>query len=94
MMTRLIGTALVALTLASGGALAAERTVRLMIENMTCETCPIVVRQSLKAVPGVGDIKVSMADKTAVVTFDDAKAAVSTLVDATTKAGFPSAQQQ
>lgn len=94
MMTRLIGTALVALTLASGGALAAERTVRLMIENMTCETCPIVVRQSLKAVPGVGDIKVSMADKTAVVTFDDAKAAVSALVDATTKAGFPSAQQQ
>ncbi|HEY0834223.1 MAG TPA: cation transporter [Azospirillum sp.] len=93
-MTRLIGTALVALTLASGGALAAERTVRLMIENMTCETCPIVVRQSLKAVPGVGDIKVSMADKTAVVTFDDAKAAVSALVDATTKAGFPSAQQQ
>ncbi|MFC5312745.1 MULTISPECIES: mercury resistance system periplasmic binding protein MerP [Azospirillum] len=94
MMTRLIGTALVALTLASGGALAAERTVRLTIENMTCATCPIVVRQSLKAVPGVGDVKVSMADKTAVVTFDDAKATVSALVDATTKAGFPSAQQQ
>lgn len=81
MMTRLIGTALVALTLASGGALAAERTVRLTIENMTSATCPIVVRQSLKAVPGV-------------VTFDDAKATVSALVDATTKAGFPSAQQQ
>lgn len=94
MITRLIGTALVALTLTSGGALAAERTVRLTVENMTCETCPIVVRQSLKAVTGVGDVKVSMAEKSAIVTFDDAKATVAALVDATTKAGFPSAQQQ
>ncbi|MBK4723580.1 cation transporter [Azospirillum sp. YIM DDC1] len=93
-MTRLFGSTLVALTLLSGGALAAERTVRLTVENMTCETCPIVVRQSLKAVPGVGYVKVSMAEKSAVVTFDDAKATVAALVEATTKTGFPSAQQQ
>lgn len=93
MMTRLIGTTLVALTLASG-ALAAERTVQLRVENMTCATCPVVVRQSLKAVPGVGDVMVSMADKRAVVTFDDAKATIAALVDATTKAGFPSAPQR
>ena len=94
MMTRLIGTVLVALTLTSGGAFAAERIVRLTVENMTCETCSIVVRQSLKAVPGVGDVKVSMAEKSAVVTFDDTKTTVATMVDATTKAGFPSTPQQ
>lgn len=94
MMPHRIGTALVTLALVSGGAHAAERTVRLKVENMTCETCPIVVRQSLKAVPGVGDVTVSMAEKSAVVTFDDAKTTVAALVDATTNAGFPSAPQQ
>ena len=94
MMIRLIGATLVALPLASGGALAAERTVRLTVENMTCATCPIVVERSLKAVPGVDDVTVSMAEKSAIATFDDTKATVPALVDATTQAGFPSAQQR
>jgi len=94
MMTRLLGTTLVALALTSGAALAAERTVRLTVENMTCETCPVVVRQSLKAVPGVEKVDVSMAEKRAVVTFDDTKTTVAALVDATTNAGFPSAPQR
>ncbi len=90
MMIRLLGAVLVVLGLISGGALAAESTVRLKVDNMYCATCPIAVRQSLKAVPGVGDVKVSMADKDAVVVFDDVKTTTAALVQATTNAGFPS----
>jgi periplasmic mercuric ion binding protein len=42
-------------------------------------------------VPGVSKAVVSYADKTAVVTFDDAKTAVRALITATTNAGYPSA---
>ena len=41
--------------------------------------------------PGVTKAVVSYADKTAVVTFDDAKTAVPALTAATTNAGYPSA---
>jgi periplasmic mercuric ion binding protein len=41
-------------------------------------------------VPGVAKAVVSYADKTAVVTFDDAKTAVPALINATTNAGYPS----
>jgi len=42
-------------------------------------------------VPGVAKAIVSYEDKTAVVTFDDAKTAVPALISATTNAGYPSA---
>lgn len=90
MMKYLIGTVLAALSLVSGTAATAERTIRFAVENMTCATCPIIVRESLEAVPGVGNVEVSFEEKSAVVTFDDAKATVAALVDATTNAGFPS----
>jgi periplasmic mercuric ion binding protein len=77
--------------LASSAALAAEKTVTLAVENMYCSACPITVKSSLEAVPGVTKAVVSYADKTAVVTFDDAKTAVPALTAATTNAGYPSA---
>ena len=40
--------------------------------------------------PGVAKVVVSYANKTAVVTFDDSKAAVRALIAATTNAGYPS----
>jgi len=49
------------------------------------------VKSSLEAVPGVAEAVVSYTDKTAVVTFDDAKTAVPALIIATTNAGYPSA---
>lgn len=70
---------------------AAERTVTLAVQNMSCVTCPITVRKSLQAIPGVATVVVSFEDKTAVVTFDDAKANVKALTTATTNAGYPSA---
>jgi mercuric ion binding protein len=57
---------------------------------MYCATCPITVKGSLTAVPGVAKVEVSLANKTATVTFDDAKTAVPALIAATTNAGYPS----
>ena len=91
-MTWVVG-ALVALVV-SGQALAGERTVRLAVENMDCAACPLIVKQSLARVPGVTKVEVSYARKTASVTFDDAKASVAALIQATTKSGYPSRVQE
>jgi len=77
--------------LASSTAFAGERTVTLAVQNMYCSACPITVKSSLEAVPGVAKAVVSYEDKTAVVTFDDAKTGVPALISATTNAGYPSA---
>jgi mercuric ion binding protein len=70
---------------------AAERTVTLAVRNMDCAECPFVVRKSIEAVPGVAKVVVSFKDKTAVVSYDDSKANVKALTDATANAGYPSA---
>jgi mercuric ion binding protein len=79
-----------ALSLLSGTALAATRTETLKVSHMTCISCPYIVRHALLAVPGVSSAAVSYADKTASVTFDDARTDTAALVKATTNAGFPS----
>lgn len=76
--------------LASSAALAGEKTVTLAVQNMYCSACPITVKSSLEAVPGVAKAVVSYASKTAVVTFEDTKTAVPALIAATTNAGYPS----
>jgi periplasmic mercuric ion binding protein len=76
--------------LTASTALAGENTVTLTVQNMYCSACPITVKSSLEAVPGVAKAVVSYADKTAVVTFDDAKTGVPALIIATTNAGYPS----
>jgi mercuric ion binding protein len=77
--------------LAASAAFAAEKTVTLAVQHMTCAACPGTVKASLQRVPGVTNVVVSAGDKTAVVTFDDSKAEVGALVKATTNAGYPSA---
>jgi len=77
--------------MASSAALTGENTVTLAVENMYCSACPITVKSSLQAVPGVSKVVVSYEQKTAVVTFDDAKTALPALITATTNAGYPSA---
>jgi mercuric ion binding protein len=76
---------------ASPSAFAAEKTITLAVQHMTCAACPRTVKASLQAVPGVTNVVVSAENKTAVVTFDDRKAEVGALVKATTNAGYPSA---
>jgi mercuric ion binding protein len=76
---------------ASSAAFAADKTVTLAVNNMDCAACPSIVKGSLEAVPGVAKVAVSFKDRTATVIYDDAKADVSQLTSATTKAGYPSA---
>jgi periplasmic mercuric ion binding protein len=91
LMAKLIASVALGLGLvASSTAFAGERTVTLAVKNMYCADCPFIVKKSLEAVPGVAKATVSLKDKTAVVTFDDAKADVSALTNATTGAGYPS----
>ena len=75
----------------ASNAFAAERTVTLAVQNMYCAACPHTVRASLQAVPGVERVAVSLQQKTATVTYDDAKTNVKALTAATTNAGYPSA---
>lgn len=90
MMKYVIPAALALSVVASSAAIAAERTVKLAVQNMYCAACPHTVKSSLQAVPGVKTVSVSFADKTAIVTFDDAKTNVKALTSATTNAGYPS----
>ncbi len=76
---------------ASPAAFAAEKTITLAVQNMTCALCPRTVKASLEAVPGVSNVVVTFEDKTATVTYDDSKSGVDALVKATTSAGYPSA---
>jgi mercuric ion binding protein len=71
--------------------MAGDKTITLTVSNMDCAACPSIVKGSLQAVPGVAKVTVSFKDKTATIVFDDAKAGVSELTSATTKAGYPSA---
>ena len=76
---------------ASSDAFAAEKTITLAVKNMYCAACPHTVKASLQAVPGVKAVTVSYKDKTAIVTYDDARTDVKALTAATTDAGYPSA---
>ena len=75
----------------SSTAFGGEKTVTLAVEKMYCAACPHTVKASLEAVPGVAKVAVSYKDKTAIVTFDDAKTGLDALTTATTNAGYPSA---
>ncbi|HEX9808794.1 MAG TPA: mercury resistance system periplasmic binding protein MerP [Alphaproteobacteria bacterium] len=70
-------------------AMAAERTVTLAVENMTCVSCPYIVKRAMERVPGVSKVDVSYADKTAIVTFDDAKTTAEVIARASANVGYP-----
>jgi mercuric ion binding protein len=86
----LMGCATVVMALVAGLVSAAEKTVTLRVDNMSCATCPPVVKKSLGRMDGVSRVEVSLEAKTAIVTYDDAKTDVAALIDATTNAGYPS----
>jgi mercuric ion binding protein len=69
---------------------APAQTIRLDVQNMTCPICPITVKRSLEQLPGVSAVKVDLAEKMAIVTYDPDKANPEALIKATTQAGYPS----
>ncbi len=78
--------------LLAGVAGAAERTVTLDVENVTCVTCAPIVKRTLSKVSGVSRVVVAEEAGAAVatVTFDDQRVTPEALVVATTNVGFPS----
>ena len=81
--------ALIASVIPASTALAAERTVTFAVDDMTCASCPYIVKTSMAAVPGVEKVAVSFQAKTATVTFDDAKTNPDTIAAASMNAGYP-----
>ena len=63
-MMRLAATVLAMFALSGAVASAAERTVTLAVENMYCDACPYIVKQSLAKVPGVEKVVISFEQKT------------------------------
>jgi mercuric ion binding protein len=89
-MTWFIRTLAAALLFSAGTVFAAERTVTLKVDNITCALCGPTVKKALTQVPGVARVEVLTGKNTATVTFDDAKASVEALIAATANAGYPS----
>lgn len=89
-MRTLVRAGLISILLGSPAAIAAEQTVKLDVQGMTCASCPYQVKSALKKVEGVTKIEATLANNQAVVTFDDEKADIAALTKATSDAGFPS----
>lgn len=80
-------------TVAAAAEQAQTKSVTLDVENMTCNMCPITVRQALEKVPGVVKAEAKYEGNGvgwAKVTFDPAKTDIDTLTNATFEAGYPS----
>jgi len=74
--------------------MAAEQTVILKVNGMTCQSCPYQVKRALKRVEGVINASASLDTREAEVTFDNAVTNIAMLTEATTNAGFPSTLSQ
>ena len=64
------------------------QTEYLKITGMTCGGCVTKVTQALKAVPGVGEVSVSLGSREATVQYDADKASSDQLTSAITRAGY------
>ena len=72
----------------SARSFAAEQTITFKIDGMYCSACPAMVKKALTNVDGVKNATVSYSKKTAVVTFENTITEVTSLIQATTKAGY------
>ena len=72
-------------------AMAAEQTITLVVEGMTCSMCPKMVQEAINAVPGVSQCNASYEDKvgTAMVTFEDTVASIDAIIGASVMVGYP-----
>jgi len=86
--------ALIASLMTAPAAFAGERTITFAVDNMTCASCPFIVKSSMAAVPGVAKVAVSFQAKTATVTFDDAKTNPDAIAAASMNAGYPAHLRQ
>jgi mercuric ion binding protein len=67
----------------------AIKSVTLEVQGMNCAACPITVRNALKKVPGVSDVKVDYRSGIAEVNYDPNKTSADELAKAVTTVGYP-----
>lgn len=68
---------------------AESQSATLMVEGMTCATCPITVKKLLTKTPGVTTASVNIDTQLAQVTFDPDKTNAEKLAKVVTEIGFP-----
>ena len=88
-MSKLFGLLFLMIVVFAEPAFAGERTITFAVDNMTCGSCPYIVKKSMAAVAGVETVTVSFEAKTAIVTFDDAKTNPDAIATASMNAGYP-----
>ena len=84
-----IAIAAIAGLMLSAGAWAAERTIVLDVQGMTCASCPYQVESTLKSLDGVKSARASLETHQAEVVYDDAKVSVQKMTKALTDMGYP-----
>ncbi len=85
---------LVLFLLQTAAVLAGElKTITLAVDKMTCNMCPITVKNALKKVDGVTEVVAKYEGEGngwAKVTYDTSKTSIDDLTFATEEAGYPS----
>lgn len=84
---------LIAATLAvlsTAPAIAGEQTIKLSVPDMTCVSCPYMVKQAISAVDGIKTVEATMEDRSATVVFDDSLTNLDEITQATANIGYPS----
>ena len=64
------------------------QTEQIQVTGMTCGDCTNNVTRALKAIPGVGDVNVSLAAGEATVQYDERRASPEQLKSAVKSAGY------
>lgn len=75
----------------SGNLFASEhsiKTVTLHVEGMKCPMCPASVKSSISKLQGIKDVKVSLKDAVATVSYEEGKVTVDQIIKAVEGAGF------
>lgn len=64
------------------------------VPAMYCATCPVTVKTAAKKVPGVRDVRVSLEEKRAWVTFDPSVTNPAVIAKAITDSGYPASVRE
>lgn len=63
-------------------------TIDLKIEGMDCGHCISTVEKAVHALPGIEEVKVSLSDNNAIISFDAALTSQDAIVEAVEDAGY------
>lgn len=70
--------------------LAVEKEVKLSIPDMSCASCPYMVKKVILKLDGIISVEATMKDRSATVVYDDEFVTVDKIREATTEIGYPS----